>query len=817
MHCNLIERLTLCFAPILTWAILDAICEVELRRVMEQPLLLSSSVEAAPLPPTLHRRAHADGRSSAATVAAEQTPRSNAARQRLQAAVYGVQFSRRLEYAPRRNARPLGPAAAASSAPLMRLRSTTSVERQHQAAAHVEDAFLGEVDDNFKRPWLQMVYSRLTWVVRLVMLTYIFLSFVERPSWCYSKPCEGPGGVTLPLSGLPYLPREISGAIEIACLFVFAVEVLVKRLFRGPDTFWGNRWNVVKLTLLPIALIDVLADFLSTDGLIRGPVRLAPILRPMIFTVNIRQIRETMVSTLLIIWDVKELLCLIVCLVLWFGMLMFVLFNQYCLPENGCDERPYFGTLGLSFLSTFTILTTANFPDVMMSAYSYNRLFAIPFIFFLLFGLFFVMNIVLASVYSNYKRGLDARATNFQESREKSLDIAFDLLMKDSRQRQSWDSSGSHGSKAARGVVEGISVQVFRDLVHELGEYGTHVPSFDSDLSDHSPSADGASGSTDEEVGNTSAGSSANEYLKLIDAAIENVDQDQNGFISREEFRELCVLLPRGFAQAQHQAEVAERQREAAAATCTQRCCPRFAKSSQFSSLRRLMHSKHFEYMMHVIIVVNSLLILAELRFEYTPDSEEPGDEWTISWWEIAELSFSTLYVVEMVLKMIVHGFSRYWRTWRNCFDGAVSVLSICAEVFIVLPNDFNNRQAIRFIMFARTLRIVRLFSDFDTFSVIFAAFFDLAPAFSKLGTVLLLIMSMFGQIAIPLFGGDIYEGNPALVNSTFAESNYFANNFNDFGSSMMTLFVLLIVNNWFVIMDGVRSIIPNCGYDAKV
>ena len=55
-------------------------------------------------------------------------------------------------------------------------------------------------------------------------------------------------------------------------------------------------------------------------------------------------------------------------------------------------------------------------------------------------------------------------------------------------------------------------------------------------------------------------------------------------------------------------------------------------------------------------------------------------------------------------------------------------MLSLSAELFIVLPNDFNNRQAIRFIMFARTLRIVRVFADLDQFSVIFAAFFDLAP-----------------------------------------------------------------------------------------
>jgi hypothetical protein len=209
--------------------------DLELRGVMDEPLLLSSSVEVAqaPLPPAL---------ASPASTAAP-TPRSNAARRRLHAAVLGVQFSRALSTVPsRRSARPLvGPSAqraadaaaaasadstsAGAAATLMRVRTTSSIERQHNAAAHVEDAFLGEVDDEFKRPWLQMFYSRLTWLVRLVMLTYICLSFVERPSWCYSMPCEGPGGEALPLSGLPYLPREVSGGIEIACLFVFALEV----------------------------------------------------------------------------------------------------------------------------------------------------------------------------------------------------------------------------------------------------------------------------------------------------------------------------------------------------------------------------------------------------------------------------------------------------------------------------------------------------------------------------------------------------------------------------------------------------------------
>ena len=69
--------------------------------------------------------------------------------------------------------------------------------------------------------------------------------------------------------------------------------------------------------------------------------------------------------------------------------------------------------------------------------------------------------------------------------------------------------------------------------------------------------------------------------------------------------------------------------------------------------------------------------------------------------------------------------------------------------------------------------------------------------------SVLFLIMCAFAQIGIPIFGGLIYETNPALNNTQFAASKYYANNMNDFASAMVTMFELLIVNNWFVLMDG--------------
>lgn len=51
-------------------------------------------------------------------------------------------------------------------------------------------------------------------------------------------------------------------------------------------------------------------------------------------------------------------------------------------------------------------MTTANFPDIMLPAYNANRYNCITFIVFLIFGLYFLQNILLAIVIDNYKKRL---------------------------------------------------------------------------------------------------------------------------------------------------------------------------------------------------------------------------------------------------------------------------------------------------------------------------------------------------------------------------------------------------------------------------
>ena len=63
-----------------------------------------------------------------------------------------------------------------------------------------------------------------------------------------------------------------------------------------------------------------------------------------------------------------------------------------------------------------------------------------------------------------------------------------------------------------------------------------------------------------------------------------------------------------------------------------------------------------------------------------------------------------------------------------------------------------------------------------------------------------------FGQVGVLAFGGTIYHGDAfeRTANVTGADPLYTYCNFNDFGSAIVTLFELLVVNNWQVVMAAV-------------
>lgn len=66
-------------------------------------------------------------------------------------------------------------------------------------------------------------------------------------------------------------------------------------------------------------------------------------------------------------------------------------------------------------------MTTANFPDVMLPAYTVNKGYALFFIIYIVIGLYFLLYLVLAIFYSNYKNRVEKTIDKFEDIRENFL------------------------------------------------------------------------------------------------------------------------------------------------------------------------------------------------------------------------------------------------------------------------------------------------------------------------------------------------------------------------------------------------------------
>jgi len=83
---------------------------------------------------------------------------------------------------------------------------------------------------------------------------------------------------------------------------------------------------------------------------------------------------------------------------------------------------------------------------------------------------------------------------------------------------------------------------------------------------------------------------------------------------------------------------------------------------------------------------------------------------------------------------------------------------------------------------------------------VIFETLKNLLGPLNNLIMVMLTIFYTFAQFGMVCFGGDIREDSPQIIHDSSINDNYYLMNFNDLMSSLVTLFALIVVNNWMVI-----------------
>ncbi|XP_022446861.1 two pore calcium channel protein 2 isoform X1 [Delphinapterus leucas] len=590
--------------------------------------------------------------------------------------------------------------------------------------------------------WLYRRYYSSTsqWTLSFTIFLILALAFIETPSSLTSTsdvryrpaPWEPPCGLT--------------EGVEALCLLVFAADVSVKSYLVGWAQFRKNPWLLAYLVVLLVSLVDWTV---SLSLICQEPVRVRRLLRPFFLMQNSSMMKKTLKC---IRWSLPEmasiglLLAAHLCLFTVLGMLLF--------PGEKDDRRDrqrltYFRNLPEALTSLLVLLTTANNPDVMIPAYSKNRLYAIFFIAFTLIGSLFLMNLLTAIIYNQFRGYLMKSLQTSLLRRRLGIRAAYKVL----------SSTTAEGEAHPEGV--GVKPQDFLQVLQKVQLDSDHKQAITEKL--HSRSGDLLS---------------ADEFQKLFDEFDKRVIKEHP---PRPEYR------------------------------------PQFLQSAQF-----LFGHHYFDYLGNLMALGNLVTICVFLVLDAHVLPKD-RDDFVLG---ILNCVFILYYLLEMLLKVFALGLRGYLVSCSNVFDGLLTAVLLVLEISTLavyrFPHPGWKPEALgllslwdvtRLVNVLIAFRFLRIIPSMELMAVVASTILDLIRNMRAFGGILAVAYYVFAIIGVTLFRGVIVApGNSSLAPDngsapcgSFEQLEYWTNNFDDFAAALVTLWDVMVVNNWQVFLDAFR------------
>ena len=138
-----------------------------------------------------------------------------------------------------------------------------------------------------------------------------------------------------------------------------------------------------------------------------------------------------------------------------------------------------------------------------------------------------------------------------------------------------------------------------------------------------------------------------------------------------------------------------------------------------------------------------------------------------------------------MILKIVGLGIVDYVRDSFNVFDGIVVIVS-CLEFLI--SSESTGFSVLRGF---RLLRIFKIVRSWTSLQLVLQTVLQSLPSTANLGALVFLFMFVYALIGKQFFSGVMYDTDGEV-------SRY---NFNNMGSALTTMFVVLTGENWNEIM----------------
>ncbi|XP_041639550.1 two pore calcium channel protein 2 [Cheilinus undulatus] len=618
-----------------------------------------------------------------------------------------------------------------------------------QAVVFIEDAIQyrsinHRVDASSLRLY-RWYYSRLCqWGLGLTIAVVLLLAFVERPSSLSissdpryrSQPWEPPCGFT--------------ESIEMVCLVIFALDLAVKSYLIGWEEFRKNKWLIGYTIVISLSVIDWM---LSVSMVCDEKLRVRRLFRPFFLLQNSSLMKKTLKCikrTLPEIASVILLLALHLCLFTMIGMLLFAKTED---PKKNGEWELHFRDLPTSLTSLLVLLTTANNPDVMIPAYSLNRLYSVFFVTFSVIGTYCLMNLLTAIIYNQFRGYLLMSVQTSIIRRRLGIRAAFQVL-------------SCCGAQQA--AMERVRVDAILEVMSRV-----QMKSY---------------------------------YRAAITTAVQQCADV--GYMDREQFRKIFDELDK------------DRIKEHPP-------LPQY-NSPVLQRLQVVFSHYYLTILGNAVALANVMCICTVLVL----NSEKTTAERDNYIMEIINLCFILYYLFEMCVKIFAFGWRGYLSYRNNVFDGFLTILLLALQITIYVTYKLPHSQwdpsthsvlslweMVRLVNLLIVFRFLRIIPDIKLMALVASTLLDLVKNLRAFAGILVVVYYVFAVFGIWLFEGAIkpppqtgvlsnttmenITSNFSMACGTYEQLEYWPNNFDDFGASILLLYDVMVVNNWQAFMDA--------------
>ena len=666
------------------------------------------------------------------------------------------------------------------------LPSISRVEKETailQAAVFIEDgvnyrSIFHKLDPQSLRVY-RIYHSRwIQWSLAVVIFVFLILAFFEYPT-SLSISSDPTIRKHVPYFNNP--PCGVTESIEFICLVLFAVDCGVKFYLLGWRRFIQRKWLVLYLVMIVLSFPDMFVSlgFCPTDVDNDTPslgytLRLRRFFRPLIFLLSssiMKKLAKAIKLTLPQIFNVLVLLVLHLYVFTMIGLLMFpgtqsqsspsdtinnsLLTNgSWFFAPNTTDAEDcftttcflnqegdtYFHTVWDGFVNLTVTLTTANHPDIMMPIYRRNRFAALYFIIFLIIGLFLLFNVLIAVIYNQFKGFFQKSLQGSFFRRRVAYRAAFTILLRKTRipGRRNLDLVG-------------------RDLVRML----LQTAKIDQRVIPHM-------------------------YQRL-----ETMDTEGGDCIRWEQFCEVFDLASSRAGSRYWRGRRKETR-------------PFYCRNRVLGWIQFIVRHRYFRWYTHLVTMLNLLLVSIELQRTDLRDRN--------SLLVIYNFIFILYYAIEQVFRVAFLGFREYFSTLGNIYDLIITMvlvlLQLLATALFSSPFQRHNivggyDSLIRLMNVFIVLRLLRFVPHIKRLWMLTNTMVALIRNLRGFAGIIIVVYYMFALLGMEIFSNAKIV-NPDNVNECGSYDNlgYYANNFNDFASSLVVLWDIMIVNNWYVFLN---------------